>query len=483
VGKRRHAVAVLAVLALAAGACTRAADETEVGAAGPARATAADGTAATSEGSGRSGGSGAGAKAAADRLDQGDFGDLTGVCAKAAAGGGGGGGADETGLTASEIHLGTVTDKGSAERPGLTQEMYDAAVAFAGWCNEHGGIEGRKVVIDDLDAKLFEYSQRIGEACQRDFALVGGGAVFDSQDAGARVACGLISLPGYVVTPQARVADLQVQPVPNPVYSFASAGYRWLQGKYPDAKKFGILWVNLDGPSTIHAQIVEMAKKLGFDVAFDEQYKPIGETGWRSFVQKMKQKGVQAFEMVGEPENMVALQQAMQTEGWYPTFTHLQPNYIDAKFAKEGGSSVSKATYMRSAFPPFAMADKVPAVADYLELMKRYNPKGKTALLGMQGLSGFLLFATAAKECGADLSRNCVLEKAAAQKDWTAGGLHSTQTPGNAVATECSLAVQVTKDGFRYDKALTDPNDGIYNCDPGNVIALTDDYGVPKPAS
>jgi hypothetical protein len=466
---------VLAVLALAGAACTRAADETEVGAA--ATGTSPGGTAgAGTDGGGTTGDTAGGTPA--DRLDQGGFGTLAKVCAD-----GQPGGATDTGLTADEVHLGTVTDKGSAERPGLTQEMYDSAVAFASWCNEHGGIGGRKVVIDDLDAKLFEYGQRIGEACQRDFALVGGGAVFDSQDNGARAACGLIALPGYAVTPQARVAELQVQPVPNPVYSFASAGYRWLGAKYPDARTFGILWVNLDGPSTIHAQIVEMAKKLGMDVVFDEQYKPIGETGWRSFVQKMRDKGVDAFEMVGEPENMVALQQAMQTEGWYPTFTHLQPNYFDAKFAEEGGTSVSKATYMRSAFPTFDMAAEVPAMADYLELMKRYNPKGKTAMLGMQGLSAFLLFATAANECGADLSRACVLEKAAAQKGWTAGGLHSPQDPGNAVATECSLAIQITADGFRYDKALTEPNEGIYNCDPDNVIELTDDYGVAKPAA
>jgi Periplasmic binding protein len=386
-------------------------------------------------------------------------------------------------MTADEIRLGTVTDKGSAERPGLTQEMYDAAVAFAAWCNEHGGIGGRSVVIDDLDAKLFEYSQRVGEACQRDFALVGGGAVFDAQDSGARVGCGLINLPGYVVTPQARVADLQVQPVPNPVYEFSSAGYRWLQGAYADATKFGILWVNLDGPATIHAQIVEMAEKLGFDVVFDEQYRPLGETGWRGFVQKMRDEGVTAFEMVGEPENMVALQQAMQTEGWYPTFTHLQPNYVDEKFMQEGASSMGDATFMRSAFPPFTIADQVPALADYLELMERYNPDGKTAMLGMQGLSAFLLFAVAANECGADLSRDCILEQAEARDGWTAGGLHSPQTPGNAVATECSLAVHATANGFEYDEALTEPNEGIYNCDPGNVIELTDDYGVPRPAA
>ena len=60
---------------------------------------------------------------------------------------------------------------------------------------------------------------------------------------------------------------------------------------------------------------------------------------------------------------------------------------------------------MRSPFPTFEMADEVPAMADYLELMERYNPEGKTAMLGMQGLSAFLLFATAANACGAELSR------------------------------------------------------------------------------
>ena len=464
--RRRHVIAVLAVASLAVAACTRAEGETEVGggSGGPPVEASTDAPA----GGGEDG----------SRLDQGGFGELETVCSD-----GEPGTTTEVGLTADEIRLGTVTDKGSAERPGLTQEMYDTAVAFAAWCNEHGGIGGREVVIDDLDAKLFEYGQRIGEACQQDFALVGGGAVFDAQDDGARIDCGLINLPGYAVTPQARVADLQVQPVPNPVYSFAAHGYRWLLEANPDVTKLGILWVNLDGPATIHAQTVEMAEQRGMEVVFDEQYRPIGETGWRGYVQKMRDEGVEAFEMIGEPENMVALQQAMQTEGWYPTFTILQPNYFDAKYAEEGAGSVSEATYMRSPFPTFDMADEAPAMADYLELMERYNPEGKTAMLGMQGLSAFLLFATAANACGAELTRACVLEQSAAQQWWTAGGLHSPQTPGNLVATECSLAIRVTPEGFLYDEELTQPNDGIYNCDPANVAQLTDDYGVEKPAA
>ena len=66
-------------------------------------------------------------------------------------------GATATGVTDDEIRLGTVTDKGFTGVPGLNKEMYDAAVAFTTWCNEHGGILGRELVLDDLDAALTEY--------------------------------------------------------------------------------------------------------------------------------------------------------------------------------------------------------------------------------------------------------------------------------------------------------------------------------------
>jgi hypothetical protein len=115
--------------------------------------------------------------------------------------------------------------------------------------------------------------------------------------------------------------------------------------------------------------------------------------------------------------------------------------------------------------------------------MERYNPDGKVAALGGQSLSALLLFATAANECGAGLSRQCLLEQALAQEGWTAGGLHSAQTPGNAQAGECSLLVHITPDGFAYDEEMTQPTEGSYDCAPENVVALPDDYGVPQPAA
>ena len=142
---------------------------------------------------------------------------------------------------------------------------------------------------------------------------------------------------------------------------------------------------------------------------------------------------------------------------------------------------MGEATYMRSAFPTFDMADEAPAMADYLELMERYNPEGKTAMLGMQGLSAFLLFATAANACGADLTRQCVLEQAAAQDGWTAGGLHSPADPREPVATQCSLAIQVTPTASTTTRSSPSPTTASTTATPANVVELTDDYGVPAP--
>jgi hypothetical protein len=464
-------IATLAVVAALA-SCTRSEGETEVG--GAAGGGGAEATAPAAGGG--EGGS---------RLDQGAFGELEGVCGTAAAEpeAGAAAPAAEVGLTAEEVRIGTVTDKGSAERPGLTEEMYDTAVAFAAWCNEVGGLQGRQVVVDDLDARLFEHGQRIAEACEQDFAIVGGGGVFDGQGVTERVACGLPAIPGYTVTPAARTADLQVQPVPNPIHEFQAGGYRAIQESDPDATKFGILWVNLDGPATVHEQTVDGVEEMGFDVVFDEQYRPVGETGWRGLVQRMRDADVQVFEIIGEPENMVALQSAMQTEGWYPDWTVVQPNFLDERYLEEGGATMGETTYARSSFPTFDMADEVPAMADYLELMERYNPDGKVATLGTQSLSALLLFATSVNECGAGLTRQCLIDKAAAQDAWTAGGLHSPQDPGNAEATECSLVVHISADGFDYDEGMTRPNEGIYRCDPESVVALPGDYGVPTPAA
>ena len=88
-----------------------------------------------------------------------------------------------------------MSDTGSSVEPGLGQEFFDTADAFAKWCNAAGGINGRTVVVDKLDAKLFNGAQQVIQACQDDFMLVGGGNALDAPDVKPRVACKLGQSP------------------------------------------------------------------------------------------------------------------------------------------------------------------------------------------------------------------------------------------------------------------------------------------------
>jgi hypothetical protein len=235
---RGRALALVLVLVTALAACSRSDGDSESG---------------ESEEESRDDSSGTESASGGGRIANGEFGDLGVVCQDGDAAS-----ASDTGVTAEEIRLGTITDKTNDASPGLNEEMYDTAVAFAAWCNEHGGINGREVVIEDLDAGLFQYADRIADACSGDmFALVGGGAVFDDADQGQRVDCGLPNIPGFVVTPIGRSAELQVQPLPNPLTQFPIQQYNRVRELYPDATRKGLMYVELGGVGAVHDTLKE----------------------------------------------------------------------------------------------------------------------------------------------------------------------------------------------------------------------------------
>lgn len=403
----------------------------------------------------------------ATSIEEGGFGDLEAVCQPGDASG-----ATATGVTDTEIRLGTVTDKGFTGAPGLNKEMYDSAVAFTAWCNERGGILGRKLVLDDLDAALTEYEARMTEACAKDFALVGGGAVFDDDPNGVRVKCGMANIAGFVVSAAARNAALQIQPLPNPLEKINIGRYVAAARDFPDGiKHYGIMASNIPSVSLVREQLIETATSLGYDVVYRLDYAPQGESGWANFVADMKSKGVKVLEFVGQPISLTALNRAMDTAGWHPDVVLLSANFYDSSYAAEAGAVAGEVS-IQSQMQPFELAKDNKATKDYLDIMKEYNPSGNIALLGAQGFSAWLLFATSAAKCGSTLTAACLLEKAAAATEWTGGGLHAPQTPSNTEPSDCWLSLSLDAKGFTVDKRATQPNDGIYNCDPKNIIKL-----------
>ena len=162
----------------------------------------ASGCGRTSSGTVAKSGSGGGVSS----LAAGDFGTMKAVCGPAPQG--------ETntatgrGVTANSIHLGAISDAGFVGQPGLEKEVWDASDVFTKWCNSVGGINGRKIVDNHLDSALTLYRQVILEACQLDFALVGGGGAFDDVGQADRLRCLLPSFPAFGTTALSRGAEL-----------------------------------------------------------------------------------------------------------------------------------------------------------------------------------------------------------------------------------------------------------------------------------
>lgn len=415
-------------------------------------------------------------------LANGDFGTLKEVCGPGPGGNTGSG----IGITPADINLGTISDPGSSIKPGLNQEIFDASDVFVSWCNSLGGINGHQIKLDKLDAQLFQHKQRILEACANDFALVGGGGVFDDQGQEDRVKCMLPQFPAFLTNEAARSSDLTVQPVPTPSNAINVGTLRYLRKKFPTDTKVGILTGSVPSLIATAAQLKEAVEKdMGMETVYNQQYNSTGEATWVPFAQGLKSAGVQALIFLGEPGDFAKLAQSLDLVDFEIGWIYPSANLYDQQIMNLGGSAL-KNVYISALIAPFESAGNGTvhgkAMEDYLALFQQYLPDGNAkALLGVNSFSAWLLFAEAAKPCGANVTRKCVYENGKKIKQWNAGGLVVPANPGDGLATECSLTIQATPEGF---KTLTDGanTDKAIFCSPSNVVKVssTNDVHAPK---
>ncbi len=405
----------------------------------------------------------------------GDWGDLKGVCGPNAGGGKVAAGDDSQGVTADSIELGTVADPGFSARPGLNQEIFDAGDAFVEWCNAAGGINGKQLKLNKHDAKLTDYKPAIEDACKTDFAMVGGGAVQDNLWADTGVACNLVDVAGFAVTPaKAGLAGKTpeetrtVQAIPNPGDRYIVAGLKLVDKKYPGAlDKTGFLTADFQ---TLAAQFTKESQGFeaeGAKIVSKATYGVNGEANWKPFATAMKNDGIEFQKFIGEGANAAAFEQARQQVGFEPMVRYYETNFYDQTFIDAGGAAVDGAL-ISSAFIPMEEADTHPATQQYLDAMDKQG--GKKALLGMQSTSAWLLFATLARDCDKanDLTRSCILKGAAGVHDWTGGGLHATTDPGKNDPANCQMVMEI-KDG-KFTR--WGPTDEDFSCPDGAVAKV-----------
>ena len=411
--------------------------------------------------------------AAGGQRGPGDFGDLKAVC-----GPGNAKGATDQGVTDSEIVVGTDSDPGNTASPGLNQEIFDAGEAFVKWCNEAGGINGRKIKLNLHDAKLFEAGAAMVAACQTDFMLVGGGMALDAAAVEPRVGCGLTQIAAFTVSKVAGRAEGSIEAqVNNDSNAHNEPFLKALLEKEPDlANKFG-LW-NLDLPSVTPTgkRTKNAAEGLGYKTVVEETL-PSAVDNWRPFVEKLKANDVQVLAYYGNPYAFSAALKSMNDVGYFPKYIFQEGNFYDESLIQLGGDLLSKSTiFVNNTIWPFELAKDNPATQEYIDMLHAYKADLQPKLLGVNSLSAWLLWAQSARDCGSELTRKCVMDKASSVADWTGGGLHRPNKPGptSEKMSECSDLLVATPKGFVQDTYLLAPNNKIWDCRPDKYTTVAD---------
>ena len=398
----------------------------------------------------------------------GDFGTLKGICGPGKATG-----ATARGVTNTDIHIGVTADRGAAAAPGLEQEFFDTGEGFTKWCNAAGGINGRKIVLDKWDAKLFNVGQVMTSACLKDFMLVGNGNAFDSAGVKVREGCKLGQIPAYVTSPQAVSAKYQAQATPIPITQINDGALRLLTEEYPEVKTAGVGIGSSSlasiTPTGLKAQ--EYLKDLGIKVAVLQEQPPLVDN-YRPYMEQLKQAGAKAYFGISaqDPSPIV---QAMKNIGYNPSYILYSTQFYGPQaVAAAKANPVFPPTYVQFGALPFELASKYPVLQQTESIVRSAVPNAKLTTFTLSAMSAWTLWAQSATECGSTLTMDCVLSKASSHDNWTAGGLYPAHsTKAGALASACIALVRLTPNGFVYDAKATNPTSGDapFNCDPNNV--------------
>jgi hypothetical protein len=391
---------------------------------------------------------------------------------------GSGGASTVRGVASKTIHIAVFNDASNTIDPGLEAEFPQQATAFADWCNAAGGINGRKIVIDNRDAALFNAAQQTTAACQSDFMAVGGGMALDQPAVPIRVACGLGQISGYVVSNAADLAADQVDPTGTNTDSVTAGWFGVLTKAYPKAVKVAGMGGS-DTPSVLESEMkYEFAAEAEGWKVVDFLEPPTSVENWTPYVEQYQQKGVTAL-WPADNANFTPFAQAMTTAGYKPAFVALGTQFANSQTQQAVAANPSlPPVYVETQWWPLSLASQNPSTEELVTTMHKYAKGDAVDFDDEEAAESWLLWAKSASACGAALTVTCVLTHAAATKDWSAGGIESpvpqlVLSNQNPQPSPCFAMLQLTAKGINYDKKLTSPTQSIWNCNPKNVVHLT----------
>jgi ABC-type branched-subunit amino acid transport system substrate-binding protein len=385
--------------------------------------------------------------------------------------------ADTEGVSADTIEIAVISDKaGQVKVP--TASVEESMKAFVAWCNGFGGINGRQLELTAIDSKLFSHLEATKEACDSGvFALVGSGSVTDNQGAQEMVDCGLVEVPAYTATAAKGLSDNLVAPVPNPSNAFPVGPARWVAERHPDAiTKAAILAPDIETTNVQVQRQIQAYESEGFEFVYVKKTGALQES-YATEASEMKKAGVEWVTMISAVSETAKLLRDMKTQDFDPEVVDLGQQYYDPELLTEPNS---EGAIVLANTVPFEEEASSPALQTYLAAYDEVDTDVAPTSLGVQAFSAGLLFATAVKALGDDLTRGALLDELRTITEWDGGGLHFPTNPGENLGSACFMYLEVAAEGF---ERLWPAEATTWDCDESYRFDLGDDFGGGATAS
>lgn len=357
------------------------------------------------------------------------------------------GGDSDVGISGSEIRVATIADV-TGPSPGLFKSAHQAVQAYANFVNSNGGVCGRGLAVDALDAKTDSGGNRAAvlDACNKDFALVGSMSAFDDGGAQAIDDCGIPDITSIPTSPERISAEWAYPVFPNRQDMLGVGGPTFIAQKFPDAvKKAGILWLNA-AVTRSNAEARKNAwRSVGFDFIYEQEVQVL-EANYTPFVLDMMDAGVEYVTMVADQNSIDRLLDAAGQQGFEPVWDWDSVAYDPGFITLTEGTAEGSWVFINASM--FEESGGNPEMASYLEWLERSFPGAEPDYFGQYAWSAAALFVEKVRELGPEPTRAALRDALKKVKSWDGNGMHGPHNVGDKIPTTCFMYMQIKNDQF-----------------------------------
>jgi Periplasmic binding protein len=398
----------------------------------------------------------------------------------------------EIGVSPTEIKVAVVADVDTPLAPGLFQGIVDGFNGFTKYVNAHGGLAGRKVVVDFHDSRLngAESRNAMIAACTNDFVVVSAALFLSNVDdieqckdsTGAATSLPDLAAIYTSVAQQCSKTTYSVTP-PALVCSTKDQHPQTYQGNVGRAfyyqKKFGkdLHGVFIDSSELKSARDAQFVGQGGiFDaqagIKLDGEF-PLGgsvpQSSYTPVVQAIKAKGSNIASCGNPPGCTIKLRKEAKLQGvnnvkvWDCASTCYDPTFIP-----QGGADI-EGEYVSIGFVPFEEAKSIPLEREFLKYVGRDKANVYSVIAFAEGLLFRGAVEALVKKSGPDaLTRKNLFTALDSLHAFDGDGMFAaTKDIGSKKASPCYILMQV-KNG-KYVR-VHPTKVGTFDCNPKNVI-------------